>query len=165
MDGPLSERPTSEVRLDRALRHAYAGDADAARPGAGADSSLPPPGVCRVGEEIARGGMGVVHRARDTALEREVALKLLHAELCSDPAAVERFVEEARVAGRLQHPGIVPVYACGRTQTGRPWFTMKLIEGQTLAALRAARSAASDEPAPYLRTLEAVCRTTAFAHA
>src|SRR5689334_22444412 len=165
MGGAAGESSTSRMRLDRALRSAFADPRGRDGASAPADSSLPPPGVCRVEAEIARGGMGVVYRARDPALEREVALKLLHEEWCGDPAAVERFVEEARVGGMLQHPGIVPVYACGRTQTGRPWFTMKLIEGQTLASLLAAPADSAYEQGRFLRILESVCRTIAFAHA
>jgi len=165
MSEPASERPASEIRLDRALREAYARPADRSRARAHPDASMPPESVCRVEAEIARGGMGIVYRARDPLLQREVALKLLHEELGGDPAAVERFVAEARVGGMLQHPGVVPVYACGRTQTGRPWFTMKLIEGQTLASLLAARPTPAHEQRRFLAILESVCRTIAFAHA
>jgi len=165
MSEPASERPAAEIRLDRALREAYSRDADRLRARAHADPSMPPESVCRVEAEIARGGMGIVYRARDPSLQREVALKLLHEDLVGDPAAVARFAEEARVGGMLQHPGVVPVYACGRTPTGRPWFTMKLIGGETLAALLSARSSPAEEQRRFLSILESVCRTIGFAHA
>ncbi len=60
-------------------------------------------------EIIGQGGMGVVWRALDRELDREVALKLLRAELGANPERCRRFVEEAKIAGALQHPGIVPV--------------------------------------------------------
>src|SRR5262245_29563909 len=60
--------------------------------------------------EIARGGMGVILKGRDPDLGREVAVKVLKAELAGKPRAEERFVEEAQVGGQLQHPGVVPVY-------------------------------------------------------
>jgi serine/threonine-protein kinase len=120
--------------------------------------------LCAIEAEIARGGMGVVYRAHDVALRRVVALKLLREELASDASAVERFLEEARIAGALQHPGIVPIYALGRTETGRPYFTMKLIEGRTLASLLASRSAPQQDARRYLAILEHVCRTVAYAH-
>jgi len=159
-----SDRPLSEGHLDRALREAFARPSGLRPDVQLHDTSLPPESVCRVEAEIARGGMGIVFRARDPALQREVALKLLHEELSGDAAAVERFLEEARVGGMLQHPGVVPVYACGRTQTGRPWFTMKLIAGETLASLLAKRASPAHEQGRFLAILESVCRTIAYAH-
>ena len=157
------DRPSTEMLLDGALRTAF-GRRRSGSPDRPTDSTLPPERVCRVEVEIARGGMGVVYRARDPALGREVALKLLREDLASDQGAVRRFLEEARIGGRLQHPGIVPVYALGRTETGRPWFTMKLIEGRTLASMLRARASPAQEMRRYLAILESVCRTMAFAH-
>jgi serine/threonine-protein kinase len=149
------------TRLKRALRAAF-GSSRRRRPAG--DSSLPPERVCTVEAEIARGGMGIVYRVRDAALRRTVALKLLREELTSEPSAVERFLEEARIAGALQHPGIVPIYALGRTETGRPYFTMKLIEGRTLASMLAARATPAHDQRRHLAILEAVCRTVEYAH-
>ena len=64
--------------------------------------------------EIARGGMGVILKGRDPDLGRDLAFKVLRAELAGRPAAEQRFVEEAQVGGQLQHPGVVPVYDLGR---------------------------------------------------
>ena len=88
--------------------------------------------------EIARGGMGMVYRVRDCELDRELALKVM-LRYHPGPEHRRRFVEEARVAGQLQHPGIPPVHEIGEMQDGGPYYTMKLIDGQTLAAMLADR--------------------------
>ena len=75
-------------------------------------------------EEIGRGGMGEVWRAKDTRLGRDVAVKLLHDDYLGNPDVLQRFVEEAQIGGQLQHPGIVPVYDLG-LQKDRPFFSMK----------------------------------------
>lgn len=114
--------------------------------------------------EIARGGVGVVLRGHDVELGRDVAMKVLHPRHADRPELVERFVEEAQIGGQLQHPGIVPVYDLGLSEE-RPFFTMKLVKGQTLAALLSEReSPNSDQPA-LLRVFEKVCQTMAYAHA
>jgi len=81
--------------------------------------------------ELGKGGMGIVYRARELELGREVALKLILASRASSPAVIARFRAEAEAAGRLEHPGIVPVYRFGEEE-GHPYFTMGLIEGTTL---------------------------------
>jgi eukaryotic-like serine/threonine-protein kinase len=82
--------------------------------------------------EIGRGGMGVVHRVHDERLHREVAMKILASPLARDPARVQSFVEEARIAGGLEHPHIVPVHELGEDDRGQPYFTMKLVRGRSL---------------------------------
>jgi serine/threonine protein kinase len=110
-------------------------------------------------EEVGRGGMGAVYRAFDRELERDVALKVLHAAGRSDLSA--RLLQEARIIGRLEHPGVVPIHDVGRTGDGRLFYVMKLVEGQRLDE-RVARGLPVDE---CLRIFDRVCDTVAFAHA
>ncbi len=89
----------------------------------------------RLGDEIARGGMGVVYRATDTTLGREVAVKVLQERYGAESAVACRFADEARIAGQLQHPAIPPVHDLGILLDGRPFLAMKLIKGHTLSLL------------------------------
>jgi len=85
-------------------------------------------------EQIGQGGFGTVYKARDTTLERTVALKVLHPALINDPVFVERFQAEARMAAQLEHPNIVRVYEVGEHE-GRHYLAMEYVEGQSLAQL------------------------------
>ena len=82
--------------------------------------------------ELGRGGMGIVYRARQLNLERDVALKVLSDDLANDLEFVDRFFKEARAAASLNHPNIVQVFDAGRTPEGISYFAMELIEGETL---------------------------------
>jgi serine/threonine-protein kinase len=115
--------------------------------------------------EIARGGMGVVIKGRDPDLGREVAVKVLLASQREKPELVRRFVEEAQIGGQLQHPGIVPVYELGAFADQRPYFTMKLVKGRTLAALLGERRSPAHDLPRFLSIFESVCQTVAYAHA
>ena len=112
--------------------------------------------------EIARGGMGVVVRARDADLQRDLAVKILHARLKDNPRLVRRFLEEAQVTGQLQHPGVPPIHESGRLDDGCPFFAMKLIEGKTLSKLLSER--AGGDLSRYLAIFTQVCQTMAYAH-
>lgn len=83
-------------------------------------------------EQIGRGGMGVVWRARERLLDRHVAIKLLR-NVDNDPVFVERFTREARVMARLNHPNVVTLYTFGRTRSNHCYMVMELIDGQDLA--------------------------------
>src|SRR6476620_862316 len=92
-------------------------------------------------EELGRGGMAIVYRAREKALDREVAIKVLPARLAIDEGFVERFEHEARTAAKLEHPNIVPIYRVGRAGPNGDvsYFVMKLLRGQSLSAVLAER--------------------------
>src|SRR3990172_4118159 len=83
--------------------------------------------------KIGEGGMGVVYRARDTRLGREVAVKVISSSFSGDRDRVKRFEQEARAAGALNHPNIVSIYDVG-THDDSPFVVMELAEGETLRA-------------------------------
>jgi hypothetical protein len=85
-------------------------------------------------DELGRGGMAVVYRAREKELDREVAIKVLPAAMTFDNAFVERFQREARTAGQLEHPSIVPIYRVGRAGNVI-FFVMKFLRGQSIATV------------------------------
>src|SRR5436190_18792143 len=114
--------------------------------------------------EIARGGMGAVLRGRDVDLGRDVAVKVLLEKHAGKPEVARRFIEEAQVGGQLQHPGVVPVYDIGRFGD-RPFFTMKLVKGHTLAALLAERAEPGADRPRFLAVALQVAQTVAYAPA
>ncbi len=116
-------------------------------------------------EEIARGGMGLIFRSRDTDLGRDVAMKVLHPRHAQNPAMVQRFIEEAQIAGQLQHPGILQIYELGLQADQRPYFTMKLIKGNTLGKLIAGRADPAQDRRRFLGIFENICQTMAYTHA
>jgi hypothetical protein len=131
------------------------------------DAPQAPPDTPRYRFEtfLARGGMGEVWRGCDTMLAREVALKVLREHVFADAGLRARFEEEARYVSRLEHPSIVPVYDLGELLDGRPFFVMKLINGQTLAELLAARATPAEDLSHWVEVFEQVCAAVAFAHA
>ena len=114
--------------------------------------------------EIARGGMGAILKGRDPELGRDLAIKVLLDEHRDKPAVIQRFVEEAQIGGQLQHPGIVPVYDLDVFKDQRPFFTMKLVKGKTLAALLSERKSLTEDRTRFLGIFEQVCQTMAYAH-
>ena len=141
-----------------------------------------------------RGGIGVVFVALDSELHREVALKQIQPQHADDPASRARFLIEAEVTGRLEHPGVVPVYGLGTSDEGRPFYAMRFVRGQSMkeaiekfhrpaatsslsclegegkaAAAAAATGAAADGSADLalrqlLRRFIDVCNAIAYAH-
>jgi tetratricopeptide (TPR) repeat protein len=116
-------------------------------------------------DEIAQGGMGVIYRAMDTALGREVAVKVLQERFAPGSGTARRFADEAHIAAQLQHPGIPPVHDLGILPDGRPFLAMKLIKGQTLEALLAARPDVSADRGRFVAAFEQACQAVAYAHA
>ena len=114
-------------------------------------------------DELGRGGMGIVYRARQKSLGRIVALKMIVRPDLAAPSDLARFQAEAESAARLEHPNIVPVYDVGRTNhaDGTPYFTMRLIDGETLARRLADGPLDSTTIA---RLLAPVCRAVHEAH-
>jgi eukaryotic-like serine/threonine-protein kinase len=113
---------------------------------------------------VGRGGMGLVLRVRDRALNRELALKTVRQPLPEDDPRLRRFHEEALLTAQLQHPGVPPVHELGQLPDGRPFFAMKLVRGETLAARLQARSSPADGLSELLRAFEQVCEALAYAH-
>jgi serine/threonine protein kinase len=123
----------------------------------------------------AEGGLGRVYVARDSELNREVALKEIQPTYAHDPVARERFTLEAKVTGGLEHPGIVPVYGLGFYTDGRPFYAMRFVQGDSLKdaiqrfhdAARASSSTASERILALRQLLGRfldVCQAVEYAH-
>jgi serine/threonine protein kinase len=113
-----------------------------------------------IGEEVAQGGIGRVLRARDRRLDRPVAIKeLLH----RNTAQEQRFVREALLTARLQHPAIVPIYEAGRWPGGDPFYAMKLVSGRSLAERIGERAGFGERLALLPHVLTAT-HAVAYAH-
>lgn len=107
-----------------------------------------------VGERLGAGGFGEVFAARHTVIGRDVAIKVLHAKYCEHPAAVARFVAEARAVNRISHPGIVEIFDFGQLADGRHYCVMERLRGQTLRDLLRERGKLPlDQALPLLRAI------------
>lgn len=149
--------------------------ADAA-PVNGQVETAPPPAApgtdrYRYVRNHAAGGLGVVNVAWDEELGREVALKEIRPEHASKPRARGRFLREAEVNANLEHPGIVPVYSLGTHPDGRPYYAMRLVQGETLQdALERLRESVANpidwlaRLRPLVRSLIVVCDAIEYAH-
>ena len=119
------------------------------------------PGRYKITGELGRGGMGIVYRAEDTALDRTVAFKVLPDGLKENVQALNNFLREAKAAAKLNHPGIVTVYDTGE-QDGRFYIAMEYVDGTTLKEILKRRGVIS--PAGILHVLVQVCEAMAYAH-
>jgi CRP-like cAMP-binding protein len=118
-------------------------------------------------EIVGSGGMGHVVRAFDCQLRRDVAIKVLTAERSSNASDVERFINEARITGQLEHPYIVPVYELGTDDQGQHFLCMRLVAGETLESTLDWAGPARLEPsmlADLLQIFGKVCDAVSFAH-
>jgi serine/threonine-protein kinase len=131
-------------------------------------------GRFRIVRLLDRGGLGEVYVALDEDLRREVALKVIRGEHATNPGARLRFLVEAEVTGRLEHPGIVPVYVLGEDSAGQPFYAMRLIRGESLKEAvdrfhgldRTTRDRAERELSfrGLIGRFVAVCNAVAYAH-
>jgi serine/threonine-protein kinase len=116
--------------------------------------------------ELARGGMGAVRSAFDATLQRRMAAKTMHASTYEHVMLVHGFLREAQVTGQLDHPNIVPIHELGRDAKGELYFTMKLVEGQSLKTMIGGGVALdSDRLLNLLEIFVKVCDALGFAHA
>jgi serine/threonine-protein kinase len=162
------DRPT--VRL-LPIPARVAGPAEAPRresadtdPGGGVATGPPAVPGYEMGGRLGGGGMGEVWGGRDRLLRRDVAIKVLRAELVGQSHPERRFVEEAQVASQLVHPAIPPVHELSTLPDGRPYFVMKLVRGRTLADLLEARTSPTADLPRLLGVFEQVCQAVAYAH-
>ncbi len=180
-DGGLASGPPAPVRSDRpdglepTATFDYAG-----RPGDVDAGKADPVGPTVAGRRFhilrlhSRGGLGEVSLAFDGELNRPVALKELPTRSAHDPDSQARFLREAEVTGRLEHPGIVPIYSMGRHEDGRPYYAMRFIEGGTLRdaieRFHRGRGATQRDDVPdpafrrLLRSVIDTCNAVAYAH-
>jgi len=123
-------------------------------------------GIHRILRVHQKGGMGRILVAYDQYLKRAVAIKELHPEVADDDSIVRRFIGEAEITAQLEHPGVVPIHRLGQGRDGLPYYTMKMIIGDTLQeAIKAYhRKPTNAELMNLVRRLVSVAKTMAFAH-
>lgn len=130
-------------------------------------------GRFRIVSRYEQGGLGEVLIAQDRQLNREVAIKQIRPKWLDHEEARDRFIQEAEVTGRLEHPGIVPVYAMGNWDDGRPFYAMRFIRGSTLKKVIADYRESTDSVENQQRTMHLrgllnrfvdVCNTIEYAH-
>jgi serine/threonine protein kinase len=149
--GSLLDRPAAETETVAS---------GAALPALQPDSKVRYFGDYELLEEIARGGMGVVYRARQVSLDRVVAVKMILAGQLASEGSVKRFHSEAEAAARLNHPGIVPIFEVGEHE-GQHYFSMKFVAGPSLAQRLTDGPVSNPEAAALVR---ACARAVHYAH-
>jgi len=110
---------------------------------------------------IGEGGMGVVYKARQTSIDRVIALKMLNQQMAQDPTWVQRFYNEAKACSRLQHPNTIRMFDFGQTTDGRLFMTMEFLDG---VALRTALQNGPMAPQRVVKILIQCCASLAEAH-
>lgn len=110
---------------------------------------------------IGRGGMGAIYQARQTNLDRDVALKIIASEVSGDPTFAERFEREAKTLARLSHSNIVTVYDFGRTEDGLAYLVMEYVDGINLREAMASNSIGADDA---LSVVSTICDALQYAH-
>lgn len=131
--GTILVTDAAGTSIDEVPGASHSGSSSNGEPSRWRGLSLPTTiGDYRLEEELGRGGMGVVFRATQISLNRQVAVKMILRGRLASQADLKRFLAEASATARLQHPNIVPVYDVGDID-GRPFFSMQLVHGQTLA--------------------------------
>jgi formylglycine-generating enzyme required for sulfatase activity/tRNA A-37 threonylcarbamoyl transferase component Bud32 len=177
-EGPASAPPGNQATLDTHGSPTPSADPFETRPPVGAEEASAAPGTersrYRVLRPHARGGLGQVFVALDEELQREVALKEIQAQYADNAGSRRRFLLEAELTGRLEHPGIVPVYGLCAYADGRPFYTMRFIKGDSLKdAIGRFHADAGLKAEPGKRGLElrlllgrfiALCNAIAYAH-
>lgn len=144
-----------------------------------ADHSRPTSGPIQVDTRLVdlsfhdRGGLGIVYKAHDHKLHRDVAVKVLNQNHARNASGQQRFQAEAEITGRLDHPGVVPVYALGQTDDGQPFYVMRFIRGETfddrVKQFHKSKHEMSDSEQrvamrKLLTQMVSVCQTIAYAH-
>jgi len=130
-----------------------------------ASEKIPSPPHLLVARELARGGMGHVHPAIDRNLLRHVALKRLDKDYASTPFYRDAFIAEAQITGQLEHPSIVPAHELAIDPNGIPYFTMKLVQGESFDRwLKKHPPGSVDRIAGGIEILLKVCDALAYAH-
>jgi serine/threonine protein kinase len=170
-------RQLADPDLDASLGHLAAAHGADEDPRGTVDhvgaSGIPATMRFRILRPHARGGLGEVFVAEDTELRREVALKEIRATRADDAESRGRFLREAEINGRLEHPNIVPVYGLGRHADGRPFYAMRLVQGMSLKEAIRTLHEGVDSPRPgepnlrlrqLLTRFVAVCNAVAYAH-
>ncbi|HEX5054151.1 MAG TPA: protein kinase [Planctomycetota bacterium] len=168
----MAHEPDNDLdsHLDRLLETAYeslGGASDGPRRTAFDPATACPERIARypVLGLLGRGGTSLVFKGRDPELGRELAIKVIDARYAASDDLARRFLDEARLCSQLSHPGIVPIYDMGRLDDGRPYFTMQLVEGQTLAVQLDDRRDPNERLHHFLEAFARICETVAFAHA